>query len=109
MMIPWGKIGAWSFVVGLVISILAGLGISAEWVPFVLVVLGVLVGILNIADKEVVPFLVGAIALMFSTYSLGYLPLGSIITAILKNINTFVAPAAAVVALRTIYDLAKEK
>lgn len=108
-MVPWSKIGAWSFVAGLAISILAGLGISAEWVPFVLVVLGLLVGILNVADKEVVPFLVGAVALMFSTYSLGYLPLGSIITAVLKNINTFVAPAAAVVALRTIYDLAKEK
>jgi hypothetical protein len=104
------KIGAWSFIAGLGIAILVGLipGLSASWVPWVLAVIGVLIGILNIGDKEVTPFLVASIAFMLSASSLGGILLGDIILRILSNIAVIVAPAAAIVSLRVIYDLAKE-
>ena len=112
------KIGSWAFILGVVISIIAGLAAAtvvayAGWIVFVLVVLGLLVGFLNIGDKEIQPFLIAAIALIvIGTTSLLhlntlYLGLGTILTTMLQYIAAFVAPAALIVALKAVYNLAK--
>ncbi|MBM3303598.1 MAG: hypothetical protein FJY76_00745, partial [Candidatus Aenigmarchaeota archaeon] len=63
------KVGGWAFILGVVIAILAGLASTfaamySGYVLLVLVILGLIVGFLNIKDKEVVNFLIVAIALM---------------------------------------------
>ena len=63
------KIGRYAFIAGLLISVLAGLmpmmGMNIGYMGLAaLVVLGVVVGILNVTGKEVQPFLLGTIALM---------------------------------------------
>ncbi len=69
------KVGSYAFLLGVVIAVLAGLvqlvelvlgtvlipGI-APWVAIVLVVLGLIVGLLNIHDKHVSDFLIATIA-----------------------------------------------
>jgi len=110
-------IGQWSFIVGVLLAILVGLlGVVGmipvawlQWTPVLLVVLGILVGFLNISDKEVYDFLIAAIALMLSgAAGLDVLPtVGGIIAPILMNISTFVAPAAVIVALKAVYQLGK--
>lgn len=104
------RLGQWAFIIGVVIAIIAGL--VPAWqtvtVTWILVILGLVVGILNITAKETVEFLVAAIALLM-TGSAGAIPaLGTIILSILANIVAFVAPAALIVALKAIYELAKK-
>ena len=106
------KIGEWLFLVGVIIAILAGIvAPSSEIVATVLVILGVVVGLLNITEKEATNFLIAAIALIL-TGSVSFTVLGSIgsvITDIVKYISVFVMPAALIVALKSIYQLASKK
>lgn len=107
-----GKLGHWSFILGVVIAIVAGIAGTAygETIAMVLVILGVIVGLLNISQKEISNFLIAAIALLLTgAAGLDSLPaIGSMIGPILTNIATFVAPAAVIVALKAVYELGKK-
>ena len=60
-----GNLGKWLFLAGLVICIVVGLGLTdKQWVPAVLAVLGVVVGILNVGAGESSRFLLAAIGLI---------------------------------------------
>ncbi|MBI4043761.1 MAG: hypothetical protein HY393_03070 [Candidatus Diapherotrites archaeon] len=105
------EMGGWAFILGVVIALLAGLAVSfgalggaAGWVVVVLVVLGLIVGFMNITDKETTPFLVASIALLAgSGAGLEVLPfVGTWIGNILNYIAVFVAPAAVIVALKAV-------
>ena len=104
------RLGRWAFIVGVLIAIIAGLvpAWQTPTITWVLVILGLIVGLLNITAKETVEFLVATIALMLIG-SAGAIPaLGTIILSILANIVAFVAPAALIVALKAIYELASK-
>lgn len=102
------KIGSLAFIIGLVISIIFGLrGPAAGLTMIILAVLGLIVGLLNVTHKESHIYLVAAIAFMISASSLTSIT--SSVGGITENIKTFVAPGAAIVALRALYDLAKGK
>lgn len=110
------KVGELAFLAVVVIAVLAGLlQASSAWVTVLLVVLGLVVGLLNVSEKETAPFLIAAIALVvagtasFSSIDSAITGLGSVIDAILNNISTFVAPAAVLVALKAVYTLASKK
>lgn len=106
------KMGHYAFLVAILLAILAGLvpSLQVDWVTWVLIVLGLIVGFLNITAKETTEFLVATIALMLvGTAGLGVIPTaGSIIKVILLNIQAIVVPAALIVALKAIYALAEE-
>ncbi|MEM4248433.1 MAG: hypothetical protein QXH80_04120 [Candidatus Nanoarchaeia archaeon] len=106
------RIGHYSFIAGILIAIIVGLvpqlrGDVAIWI---MVVLGIVVGLLNITAKETVGFLVASVALVIgasaSALSLAVIWVG--LTTILGNIIIFVAPAAIVVAIRTVIALAEK-
>jgi len=113
------KIGSYAFILGAIIAILAGiaavagaLGNAAPWVGAVLVVIGIIIGFINIKEKEMTPFLVAAVALMV-TSAIGWqylnileFPLGTLIQTILAYIGVFVAPAAVIVALSAVKKIA---
>ena len=104
------KIGHWAFIVGVLLAIVAGLipQLQTVTVTWILVILGLVVGLLNITAKETTEFLVAVIALMI-VGSAGAIPaLGGIVLAILANIVALSAPAALIVALKAIYALAAE-
>lgn len=111
------KYGVWSFYAGLIVAVIAavmspgGLGTLAV---LVLGVLGIVVGLLNVVDKEVNTFLIAALALMLSTSSLRLIleavpAVGAFVPAFLTAVNVFVAPGAAVVALKAIWDITRSK
>ena len=116
------RLGAWAFLLGVIVAIIAGIAAVAAaanspWIALLLVVLGLVVGFLNIEDKQVTGFLIAAIALMVlgatsGSTVLGELNtiiagLGTLVNAILINIAVFVAPAALVVALKEVVNIAK--
>ncbi len=101
-------IGWWAFVVGLVLAVIFGFTDSQSW-NGLLVVLGLVVGFLNITEKEVVTFLVASIALMSAgSANLSILGgLGSMFSSVLESVVVFVAPAAVVAAVKAVYGTAK--
>ncbi len=103
-------VGRWAFIIGLIIAILFGFLPMAGWVPVVLAILGLIVGFLNITEKETKGFLLAAVGLLVGgTATLGVLPgLGSILAGILKNIIFFIAAAVLVVALRSLFAMTKD-
>ena len=110
------NIGPWAFVLGIVIALLAGFATTTVDTTLVLVlaVLGIIVGFLNVSDKEVVKFLVSTLAFMIAASSLNVvfakLPesVGIGLSLAMSYIGVFVAPAAAIVAIKALYDIAKE-
>ncbi len=106
-------VGSWAFLIGSVVAILAGLiwqaAATPAWVSWLLVVLGLVVGLLNITAKETTPFLVASIALLLAGTGGRVAVLGAVINQILENIVLFVWPAALIVALRAIWVSAKGK
>ena len=111
------KLGSWAFILGVLIAVVSGLAAGymsayAGWVALALVVLGLIVGFLNIGSKEVNDFLIAAIALSMlgiSAAGLNFIPMfGPLLVAMVQNVASFVAPAALIVALKAVYTLAKE-
>jgi hypothetical protein len=110
------KYGSYAFMLGVIVAVLAGLlplmGMQElGWVPLLLVILGFLVGLLNIKDKETTHFLIAALALGMGSTALS--PLAGIVGMdmvfdIFRNIALFVSPAAFVVAIKAIYEIARE-
>ena len=111
------RLGELAFLAFVIIAILAGLATSAYptgdygAVTAVLVVLGVIVGLLNVSEKETTPFLVAAIALLAAgTASFNAIPVaGRVIDNILNFIGAFVAPAAVIVAIKAVHALGAKK
>jgi len=110
------KLGEWAFLACVVIAILAGIAIPADAaVVAALVVLGVIVGLLNVSEKETSAFLIASIALIvagtagFSSLETIVAGLGNMVTAILSYIGVFVAPAAVIVALKAVWSMGKKK
>lgn len=112
------KMGQWAFIVGVGIAIVIGLfssnlsGNFQGWLVLLLVVLGLVVGLLNVTEKETTPFLIAAAALLITGTSQATLivipTIGIYLGAIVQNIAVFVTPAAIVVALKAIQSLAKD-
>lgn len=109
------KLGQWAFIIGVVIALL--LAFLTQWegpLTLLLVILGLIVGFLNVTEKETTPFLVAAIALLATGTAkdaLTVIPpeaLGSYLVGAVKNVNVFVAPAAILVALKAIWALARD-
>ncbi len=109
------KMGEWAFIIGVLVAIVVSLfnvsGSVAGWLVLLLVVLGLIVGLLNVTEKETTPFLIAAAALLITGTtggSLAIIPvIGGYLQDIVQNIAVFVTPAAIVVALKAIQSLAK--
>ena len=129
-------IGTWAFLIGFVIALIAGIiaGLNAAGVMNmgfgmnsmlvgILVLIGVIVGIVNVGQTESMTFLVAAIAIMVAP--MGFSAMGAaaggvmgltnilgavagFLTALTSTIAIFVAPAAIIVALKVIYSTARE-
>ncbi|HLC92377.1 MAG TPA: hypothetical protein VJH23_01580 [archaeon] len=117
------QMGSYAFLVGVAIAIIVGalsaagqasmLGAAAAWVPLVLIILGIVVGFLNVKDKETDKFLIASLALLAAPAAVQWLNLipgaGIYLSSIVGNVAVFVAPAALIVALKSIHALASEQ
>jgi len=101
-------IGKWAFIIGLVIAVLAGLLFQPTWAIWVLAVLGVIVGFLNVTAEDTRGFLLAAIALTLSATALNALPIvGTAFSLILPFVVAFVAGATIVVAFKELLQTAR--
>ena len=130
------EIARWAFIGFVVIAIIAGLAIgymaySADyhwadegvrsangWVILIMLILGIIIGITSITAKEVTPFLIATIALVVAAAADVWSGFNSVemlqllyywATAILDYIVAFAAPAAVIIAIKSVFAMAKEK
>jgi len=106
-------VGKVAFIVGLLLAVVAGLVPSVAgfaYLGLVLVALGLLVGFLNIAEKDVVTVLVALIALVtVGNATLNVIPaVSTYLIGVLENFVLFVGAAAFVVALKAILAATKK-
>ena len=105
----WGEL---AFLFGIALAIVLSFfpDTSSSTTPgLVLAVLGLIVGLFNITYKETHGFLVASIVLLLvGSAGLDFLPyIGDWLGTTFINISHFVAPAAMIVAFKTVIDLAK--
>tara|TARA_Y100000310_G_C20664531_1_gene806731 strand:+ start:1384 stop:1734 length:351 start_codon:yes stop_codon:yes gene_type:complete len=106
-------VGKWAFIIGLALAIIAGLIQGVYTIPsliLILVILGLIVGFLNIAEKDTVKLLIAIIALMMvGGITLSAIPTINIyLEAILANILIFASGAGLVVAIKAIIETTKK-
>lgn len=116
-----GYIGLGAFLAGIILAIVGGaINKDSANIVLTLVIVGILVGVLNITGKEVLPLLIAAIALIVvgsvgaggSTGVFGPLnefggEAGTRINLIVANLAKFMAPAAVISAFRAILAVAR--
>ena len=112
------KIGNYSFIGGVIIAVVLGLvpasalGGASPWLASLLVVLGLIVGFLNVTGKETKEFMMVATVLIIAAFAggasdtLGGVQLiGPYLSGIFAHVLAFVVPATVVVGLKDIWGL----
>ena len=108
-------LGAIAFLAGMLLAIIGG-GVSREngTIVLVLVILGIMVGLFNITSREMIPFLVAAVALVvvgtvgaFSSLDDVIDGLGRVLNGMVDYIAVFMTPAAIITAIRVVWSLAR--
>ena len=110
-----GMIGLLAFLGGMILAVVGGIGYrDYSSITLALVILGILVGLLNITGKEVLPLLIAAIALIVVGLTKGFAPLddiggeaGTKLNVIVAYIAIFITPAAIISAIRAVWALAR--
>lgn len=102
-------IGSWAFLIGVVLAVVLGLlgSIGGTW-TIVLVVIGLLVGLLNVADKETMPFLMSGTVLIIASAlgKSGVLDI-QILADVLDALLVIFIPATVIVAIKNVFNLAR--
>ena len=111
-----GIIGAIAFFAGMLLAIIGG-GVSREngTIVLILVIMGIIIGLFNITGREMIPFLVAAIALVVvGIAARPFSPLDDVIDGLGRVLNGMVAyvavlmtPAAIINAVRVVWSLAQ--
>ena len=108
----WETVGGWLFLLGIVIAIIGGF-VSSNWVIPLMAILGFIVGIVNITDKEIDGYLLAVVALILLGVVTGRVlesyNIMKPIVGMLNNIGVFAAFGGLIPALRKIYDIASSK
>jgi len=105
-----GLIGFWAFIIGFILAIVAGIFWPTNaTIVIVLVILGIIIGFLNVTAKEFMLFLLATVALVVvggqAFTSLG--TVGAKLGDVLGHIAILVAPAAIIAAVKALWSIAK--
>lgn len=111
-------IGAWAFLIGVVLAVAVGVFAGSNISPFILAilaVLGIVVGFF-VAEKDVHTFLLASVSLVIVSYmgisglvlgaAVSGIQIGKIITSVLQTLLSLFVPATIVVALKSVFSIA---
>jgi len=102
-------VGSWAFLLGVVLAFVLGLlgEVSDVWI-IVLVIIGLIIGLLNISEKETTPFLVsGVILIVSSALGRNVFYNVQVLSHVLDALLIIFIPAIIVVAIRNVFNLAE--
>ena len=107
--------GLVAFTLGVLVAVVAGIlsamdviSLGNTIVIVILIILGIIIGILNITGREIMPFLLATVALVvvgnvFEPIKLA--GVGTMLDNILKLLATLMAPAAVIVAIKVLVQV----
>jgi hypothetical protein len=112
-------IGAWAFLIGVVLAIVLGLFNSflqnsySNFIYIFLVVLGFIIGLANFEDRDSMTFLIACIALVIVSalgqqtllFISGLNPILGYLTSTLNALLVMFVPATIIVALKTVFSI----
>lgn len=110
-------IGRWAFLIGVILCVVIALFSWLGWGTAIvqssgmtafLIILGLVVGFLNITDREVTPFLWSG-AVLVIVASMGQSVMGNVVVVdnILQALLVLFIPATIIVAVKNVFALAK--
>ena len=106
-------LGAWAFLIGVILAVIFGFVKYELWLVWVLVIIGLIIGLLNITSFETQPFLLAGTVLViisalsgtiFNAVMIGDIPF---LANMLNNILMLFVPATIIVALKSVFVLAR--
>jgi len=102
-------LGGWAFLIGVVLAVIFGFVAPAgAWFPWLMVIIGLIVGLLNITDEETQPFLMaGTVLVIVSALGGDVFSEVAFLGPMLSNINMLFVPATIITALKSVFSLAK--
>ena len=118
-------VGAWTFLIGVVLAIIIGLSTTLIPIPAlttyskqiyaILVLMGLAVGFLNVTGKDSQTFLIaGAVLVIVSKFGLESVTgtligigVGDAVASVFGALIALFAPATIIVALKTVFSIAK--
>ena len=103
------NIGSWAFLIGVVLAVILGaLGLVSGYVLMALIIIGLIVGFLNVTGKEVGPFLLsGAVLIIESSLGSNVLSDLAYVGSILEALLVIFVPATVIVAIKNVFKLSK--
>jgi len=120
------SIGAWAFLIGVILAIVIGISTSSflsisaitsysAQIYAILVILGIIVGFMGVTGKESQTFLIaGAILVVVSKFgmesvtgSLIGIGVGDVVSSTFAALLALFVPATIIVALKTVFSIAK--
>ena len=119
------SLGAWAFLIGVILAIVIGIGTTLIPIPElskfsaqiygVLVILGIMVGAMNVTSKDSQTFMIaGAVLVIVSRFgmesvtgSLIGIGIGDAVTSTFGALLALFVPATILVALRVVFSIAK--
>ncbi len=117
-------IGAWAFLIGLVLAIVIGISTSLVSIPFltrfnaqiygILVLMGIIVGFMNVTGRDSQTFLIAGVVLVIVskfgmesvTGSLIGVGINDFMSSIFGALLALFVPATIIVALKTVFGIA---
>jgi hypothetical protein len=108
-------IGSWAFLAGVVLAVVAGvlagvdlIVLTTQFMTSLLVILGIIIGLFNITNKEVKPFITSGIVLIIaSIFGVGLMAGAPVITSVLVALLMVFVPAVIIVAIKNVFNIAK--
>ena len=118
-------LGAWAFLIGVILAIAIGLSTTLLPIPMltiyskqiyaILVLLGIVVGFLNVTGRETQTFLIaGAVLVIVSRFGMDGVTatiigfgVSAAVSSVFGALIALFAPATIIVALKTVFSIAK--
>ncbi len=114
-------VGAWAFLIGVILALGAGILSFGELHPVILgilVVLGLVVGFfINVSDRDGSSFLLASVSLVIVSFAgisglgdieFAAIPVGAYVGSTLKALLVMLVPATIVVSIKSLFSIAKK-
>lgn len=102
-------IGGWAFIGGIVVAILISLfGVINPGMLWFLVIIGLIVGMINVSEEESTPFMMsGAVLIIASAFGQGVMDISPLMGKTLDSLLLIFVPATIVVAAKNVFTMAR--
>ena len=109
------NVGGIAFLAGLAVAVI-GAFVDVSWFPLLLVIIGLVVGLLNVSGSETKGFLIACIAFLMASTAIypledalnNVMGIGGIIGSIMHNIGYMVGAATLIVAIKALFEMSKD-